>query len=184
MLKKLWILGACLSVVLFASNAFAGAKIKINDDAQINLGFRLQTLYLHHDKDLDGDGDFEDNDDFKIRRARLRLGADINKYIGIFLQTEFSQDSAAGGDVRLIDAFVKLKPHKLANFVIGDNLSQNHYDSLLSLIRDRIPRTRSKGCVYLSPLEGGDVSRLRLFEFYRLKRLSRLPLFLYLIQRL
>jgi hypothetical protein len=71
-----------------------------------------------------------------------------------------------------------------ANFVIGDNLSQNHYDSLLSLIRDRIPRTRSKGCVYLSPLEGGDVSRLRLFEFYRLKRLSRLPLFLYLIQRL
>ncbi len=71
-----------------------------------------------------------------------------------------------------------------ANFVIGDILSQNHYNSVLSLVRDRIPRTRNKGCIYLSPLENTDVSRSRLFDFYRFKRLSRLPLFLYLIQRL
>ncbi len=71
-----------------------------------------------------------------------------------------------------------------ANFVIGDILCQNHYNSLLSLVRDRIPRTTGKGCIYLSPLENKDVSRWRLFDFYRFKRLSRLPLFLYLIQRL
>ena len=71
-----------------------------------------------------------------------------------------------------------------ANFVIGKELDQAHYDALFKLVRDRLPRTRSKGCVYLSPLEENDVSRARLFDFYRYKIMSRLPLFLYMIQRL
>lgn len=71
-----------------------------------------------------------------------------------------------------------------ANFVIGRELDASHYDALFKLVRDRLPRTRSKGCVYLSPLEENDVSRARLFDFYRYKIMSRLPLFLYMIQRL
>ena len=71
-----------------------------------------------------------------------------------------------------------------ANFVIGDNLGQSHYEALLELIGQRVDRTRSKGCVYLSPLDENEVSRARLFDFYRYKVTSRLPLYLYMIQRL
>ncbi len=71
-----------------------------------------------------------------------------------------------------------------ANFVTGDTLSENHYQALLSLVRESIPRRKSKGCIYLSPLRFGSPSRSQLFTFYRLKVQSRLPLFLYTIQKL
>ncbi|MBE0582571.1 MAG: radical SAM domain-containing protein [Desulfofustis sp.] len=71
-----------------------------------------------------------------------------------------------------------------ANFVMDDKLDKNHYTSLVALIRDGIGRARDKGAIYLSPLRFNDPSRARLFAFYELKRLSRLPLFLYTIQRL
>lgn len=71
-----------------------------------------------------------------------------------------------------------------ANFVIDESLNKNHYVSLLSLIRDRFERQKTKGCIYLSPLQFENPSREKLFDFYKLKVDSRLPLFLYLIQRL
>jgi len=71
-----------------------------------------------------------------------------------------------------------------ANFVTGPDLDQAHYDTMLTLIRERIRTPRSKGCIYLSPLLFDSPSRARLFDFYKLKRLSRLPLFMYTIQRL
>jgi len=70
------------------------------------------------------------------------------------------------------------------NFITDPDLSPAHYDALLKLIRERIGGIREKGCVYLSPLRFGAPSRARLFDFYKLKRLSRLPLFMYTIQRL
>ncbi len=71
-----------------------------------------------------------------------------------------------------------------SNFVTDDGLGTDHYQTLISLIRDRIPKQKSKGCVYLSPLQFGSPSRAQLFKFYRLKVQSRLPLFLYTIQKL
>ncbi|MHC4256710.1 MAG: porin [Planctomycetota bacterium] len=125
MMKKLflWSIVMLSIIALFYGNAMAGAKITINDNAEINLGFRLQSLYLNTDSDIDGDGSFESLDDFKIRRARIRLGADVTQYFSLFLQTEFAQGAGSGGDVRLIDAFAKIKPHKLAHFVIGENMA-------------------------------------------------------------
>ncbi len=71
-----------------------------------------------------------------------------------------------------------------ANFVTDPDLPAAHYQAMLTLIRDRLETRRDKGCIYLSPLRFGDPSRARLFDFYKLKRLSRLPLFMYTIQRL
>ncbi len=71
-----------------------------------------------------------------------------------------------------------------ANFVTDSTLPAGHYSAMMDLIRDRVKRKKDKGCIYLSPLRFNDPSRARLFDFYRLKRLSRLPLFLYTIQRL
>ena len=71
-----------------------------------------------------------------------------------------------------------------ANFVMADDLPGNHYPAILHLIRDRLTHHRPKGTVYFSPLAFSQPSRARLFDFNRLKVASRLPTFLYIIQRL
>ena len=71
-----------------------------------------------------------------------------------------------------------------ANFVTDEHLPAAHYAALEQLIRDQARPSRGKGTVYLSPLQIDQPSRARLFEFYRLKRISRVPLFMYTIQRL
>lgn len=71
-----------------------------------------------------------------------------------------------------------------ANFVIDDDLPENHLPAFLELVRESLPRVKAKGCVYLSPLKFDQPSRSQLFGFNRLKVLSRVPTFLYIIQRL
>ena len=71
-----------------------------------------------------------------------------------------------------------------ANFIMDDNLPGGHYPAFLDLVRERLPHTLPKGCVYLSPLRIGKPSREVMFDFNRLKVLSRVPTFLYIIQRL
>ncbi len=70
------------------------------------------------------------------------------------------------------------------NFVMDETLPDSHYNALMSLVRESVNRTKPKGSVYLSPLTFGSPSRQVLYDFYKLKSLSRLPTFLYLIQRL
>jgi hypothetical protein len=119
-------------LLLPARPASAGAILKINDDSEINLGFRLQTQWYSTQKDLDGDGSYEQFNDFKIRRGRIRLGADVTKWVSMFLQTEFSEGAGSGGDVRLIDGFLKVKPHKLANLIVGMNMAPSSRQALTS----------------------------------------------------
>ena len=70
------------------------------------------------------------------------------------------------------------------NFVMDEDLPQNHYSSMLQLIRHSQSKTKPKGTVYLSPLKFDGPSRKHIFEFNRFKVLSRYPTFLYIIQRL
>ena len=71
-----------------------------------------------------------------------------------------------------------------ANFLIGNRLSTHHYRSVVELIRDRLDRYYSKGGIYLSPLDISRNNQDLLRTFFELKSLSRLPTYLYLIQRL
>lgn len=71
-----------------------------------------------------------------------------------------------------------------ANFIMDGNLPAGHYPKIVALIRDSLDRKKPKGTIYFSPLTYDQPSRTRLFEFNRLKILSRLPTFLYIIQRL
>lgn len=70
-----------------------------------------------------------------------------------------------------------------ANFIL-DELAPGHLPSLCRLLAEGVAKTRGKGCVYLSPLAIASPSRAKVMDFYRLKQLSRLPTFLYIIQRL
>jgi len=71
-----------------------------------------------------------------------------------------------------------------SNFVIDESLPDSHYEALMALIRDSVNKTTPKGGIYLSPLKFGTPSREVLYDFYKLKALSRFPTFLYIIQRL
>ena len=71
-----------------------------------------------------------------------------------------------------------------ANFLLGDHLSAVHYQALVELIRNRLDRYYSKGAIYLSPLNTSHDNRKLLSKFVEIKNLSRLPTYLYLIQRL
>ena len=70
------------------------------------------------------------------------------------------------------------------NFIMDEGLPATHAESLLSLLRQSSQKTSPKGSIYLSPLKFSSPSREVLYEFYKLKSLSRFPTFLYLIQRL
>ncbi len=71
-----------------------------------------------------------------------------------------------------------------ANFIMDENLPDSHYKKILHLIRDQQVHVKPKGSIYFSPLAFDRPSRSRLFEFNRIKIQSRLPTYLYIIQRL
>lgn len=71
-----------------------------------------------------------------------------------------------------------------ANFLYGANLPDTHMPSILDLTRNRLDHFHSKGTIYFSPLENiGSIQEVK-NRFTEFKTLCRLPVFIYLIQRL
>lgn len=70
------------------------------------------------------------------------------------------------------------------NFLLGDQLSPDHYLSLAELLRERPQSSTAKGSIYLSPLKDSPKKRELLPQFFEIKNQSRLPVHIYLIQRL
>jgi hypothetical protein len=71
-----------------------------------------------------------------------------------------------------------------ANFVIGKGLSAAHYESLKELLQTAPVVSRDKGAIYLSPLKDSPKKRELLPLIKDIKAQSRLPVYVYLIQRL
>ncbi|MGD8344318.1 MAG: radical SAM protein [Desulfobacterales bacterium] len=71
-----------------------------------------------------------------------------------------------------------------ANFLLGEHLPPAHHDALIDLIRSNLKRPYSKGAIYLSPLNTSRNHNQLLRQFVEIKTKSRLPTYLYLIQRL
>jgi wyosine [tRNA(Phe)-imidazoG37] synthetase (radical SAM superfamily) len=71
-----------------------------------------------------------------------------------------------------------------ANFVIGKGLSTEHYESLKELLQTACIASRDKGAIYLSPLKDSPKKRELLPRVKDIKKGSRLPVYVYLIQRL
>ncbi|SFC97823.1 Phosphate-selective porin O and P [Thiohalospira halophila DSM 15071] len=109
------------------ASALAGAKVEINDDASLDLGFRLQSQMIQYDSDA-----VADSRDYKIRRGRLRLGATVHEKVSLFMQTEFAEGPGAGGDARVIDAFIKYKLDDWAQVIAGENMAPSLRQSTTS----------------------------------------------------
>jgi hypothetical protein len=70
------------------------------------------------------------------------------------------------------------------NFILGNGLPPGHYRSIIELARNRLVGFYSKGGIYLSPLMSDHGCKELLQMFVKIKNMSRLPVYLYLIQRL
>jgi hypothetical protein len=71
-----------------------------------------------------------------------------------------------------------------ANFVMGEGMPAAHFDSISNLTAGRLDHFFSKGGIYLSPLSCDRSTKDLQRKFVELKNISRLPTFVYLIQRL
>ena len=72
-----------------------------------------------------------------------------------------------------------------ANFLLGDPLSEYHHQSLADLLGNASDIPSGKGAIYLSPLADHRQKSDKLLQsFFKIKNKSRLPVFIYLIQRL
>jgi hypothetical protein len=71
-----------------------------------------------------------------------------------------------------------------ANFVIGEGLPEDHYQSMKALLGSAPANAAGKGAVYLSTLKNSPKKRELLPLIHEIKAHSNLPVHLYLIQRL
>lgn len=71
-----------------------------------------------------------------------------------------------------------------ANFLIGEGLSDEHYQSLKTLLDDPVAASHGKGTIYLSPLKDSPKKRELLPLINKIQKQSKMPVYVYLIQRL
>jgi hypothetical protein len=129
-LNKLWLVLLSSSALIFSS-ASVQAGIKLTDEKSgtvVDLGGRLQYLTLFNDSS------FDDDVEYKVRRARIRLGITPHPWWKMFLQTEFANEAGAssGGDVRLIDAFITFKPRDWFQLIGGERMAPVSRQNLTS----------------------------------------------------
>lgn len=122
-----WTLVAVMLLSIGATSAYAGAKVKIGEEGEIDLGFRLQVLGKFTEADLNGDGDFESVSDFQIRRARIRLKGTVNSWFSMFLQTDVS-----GNDIQMIDAYIHLNKNPHLQVFAGQHLAPSNRQNVTS----------------------------------------------------
>ncbi|MFA6012400.1 MAG: radical SAM protein [Desulfobacteraceae bacterium] len=71
-----------------------------------------------------------------------------------------------------------------ANFLYGESLPETHMPSCLDLIRKQYEKPFSRGAVYFSPYGKDSDKKSRVTGFKIIKNQCRLPVYLYIIQRL
>ena len=127
--NKLWLvlLSSC-ALGFSAASVQAGVKIKDEKSGTVvDLGGRLQYLTMYNDGSIDNDIEY------RVRRARIRLGITPHPWWKMFLQTEFANDTVnSGGDVRMIDAHITFKPSNWFQLVGGERMAPVSRQNLTS----------------------------------------------------
>jgi hypothetical protein len=71
-----------------------------------------------------------------------------------------------------------------ANFLLGEELSDDHHRSVTELLGGLPDEFRGRGAIYLSPLVTSHRRPDLLPTFFEMQQQSKLPTYIYLIQRL
>ncbi len=98
-----------LAVLATTQGAFAGAELKISDDASVNLGVGLRTSYTSTERGAPNGT--SRSSDFNLENIRLYMSGQYGKVIKLTFNTERTGGPAAtGGDnVRVMDAIAQFE---------------------------------------------------------------------------
>lgn len=98
-----------LAVLAAAQCAYAGAELKISDDASVNLGIGLRTSYTSTERAAPNGT--SRSSDFNLDNVRLYMSGQYGKVIKVTFNTErFGGPGASGGDnVRVMDAIAQFE---------------------------------------------------------------------------
>ena len=166
--RRTLFVGLLLVVFLaFPTPLWAGVKVKIDEDSSLELGFRLQTQFL---SSTNANADFsEDHEEkFTIRRASIRVGGNVTKWVKFFLQVGNNDEPGTdndASDVEVIDAYINLHLHDLAQIILGGHMvpsSRQHLTSSGALMAIDHPGITGYNLTW--GLNGGAVFNTAAFE--------------------
>lgn len=125
-LARLFIL---TNLILFfsLSELFAGGKVKIDDEAYVDVGLRVQT-YLEADKK---GADLTDRHT-SLKRTRFRTKLVANSVWSAFIQTDLNSKSTTANTVKAIDAFITAKFNPLFTVMVGEFLTPSSRQDITS----------------------------------------------------
>jgi hypothetical protein len=166
--RRTLFVGLLLGVFLaFPTPSWAGVKVKIDEDSSLELGFRLQTQFLSStNANADSSGDHEEK--FTIRRASIRVGGNVTKWVKFFLQIGNNDEPGTDNDaseVEMIDAYINLHLHDLAQIILGGHMvpsSRQHLTSSGALMAIDHPGITGYNLTW--GLNGGAVFNTAAFE--------------------
>ena len=155
--------------VFFAlsTTSWAGVKVKIDEDSSLELGFRMQTQFLSStNSNADSSGGHEEK--FTIRRASIRVGGNVTKWVKFFLQIGNNDEPGTdndASDVEVIDAYINLHLHDLAQIIMGGLMvpsSRQHLTSSAALMAIDHPGITGYNLTW--GLNGGAIFNTAAFE--------------------
>ena len=164
---KIYVLIAVLIgiLVVWPSPSRAGVKLQIDEDSNLELGFRLQTQFLSStNSQADSENDHEEK--FLLRRARIRLGGSVTKRVNFFIQVgSDSEEDGSVGDAQVIDGFINLHLLEQAQVILGEHMApagRQHLTSSAALMAIDHPGTSDYNLTW--GLNGGAVFNTAIFE--------------------
>lgn len=106
------------AAMLASPAAFAGATIKVGDDASVTIGGGIRVSFTSVE-DGSPSGTSRGND-FNLENARLYVSGRIDKVFGATFNTEIHRDAAGNEDgICVMDAYLQYEPSPLFNVWAG-----------------------------------------------------------------
>ena len=103
--------------------SWAGVELQIDQDSNLELGFRLQTQFLSS-TNAQADAQSDHEEEFLLRRARIRLGGSVTKWVRFFVQVgSDSKEDGSVGDAQVIDGFINLHLLDQAQIIMGEHMA-------------------------------------------------------------
>jgi hypothetical protein len=154
-------------LLVWPSVSWAGVKLQIDQDSNLELGFRLQTqLFSSTNSQADANQDHEEK--FDLRRARLWLEGNVTKWFKFFIQMGNNIGPGTDNeteDVLLIDGFINLHLHDFAQIIMGEHMAPAGREHLTtSAAMMAIDRPGITGYNLTWGLNGGAVFNTAAFE--------------------
>jgi len=166
-MRKITLLTGVLVGVLLVwpSASWAGVELQIDQDSNLELGFRLQTQFLSS-TNSQADAENEHEEKFLLRRARIRLGGSVTKWVNFFIQVgSDSEEDGSVGDAKVIDGFINLHLLEQAQIIMGEHMApagRQHLTSSAAMLAIDRPGITNYNLTW--GLNGGAVFNTAIFD--------------------